>query len=319
MTSVDAAWPAPVLAVDAESQDRGVRMAAFEFLARRVLAHGEVIPRDVLAQGFTWRGGRVPLIGPQGIFKPAAIHTGIPISFTTVPPSPRKARPYDDEVAEDFVQYRYRGTDPRHPDNAGLRRAMQTQTPLIYFSGVVPGRYLAHWPALVVADDPAALCFTVAIDDPQPASIGYQALAGDEARRLYVTRLARQRIHQAAFRERVLSAYERACAMCRLRHEELLDAAHILPDSHALGEPLVTNGLALCKLHHAAFDANIVGVRPDLVVHVRDDILAEVDGPMLAHGLQGLQGARISVPKKDLFRPDREFLATRYEMFRQAG
>jgi hypothetical protein len=35
---------------------------------------------------------------------------------------------------------------------------------------------------------------------------------------------------------------------------ELLDAAHILPDGHPKGEPVVPNGLALCKLHHAAFD-----------------------------------------------------------------
>ena len=319
MQPPDAMWHAASLAVEAEAQDLAVRTAAFEFLAQRVLAHGEVIPREILAQGFTWQGGRVPLIGPQGIFKPAAIRTGVPISITTVPISPRKPRPYDDEVTEGFVQYRYRGNDPRHPDNVGLRRAMQSETPLIYFSGLMPGRYLAHWPALVVADDPAALCFTVAIDDPQPASVGYNGLLGDEARRLYVTRLARQRIHQAAFRERVLTAYERACAMCRLRHEELLDAAHIVPDSHPLGEPLVTNGLSLCKLHHAAFDANIVGVRPDLVLQVRDDVLAEMDGPMLAHGLQGLQGTRMDVPKKELLRPDRQFLATRYDMFRRAG
>ncbi len=315
----DAAWPAASLTVEAEDQDRTVRLAAFEFLAERVLTHGEVIPRGVLAQGFTCRGVRVPLIGPQGIFKPAAIPTGIPISITTVPVLPGKPRPYEDEVTEGFVRYRYRGTDAGHPDNVGLRRAMQSATPLFYFSGLTPGRYLAHWPAFVVADDPAALCFTVAIDDPQAASAGDKDLAGDEARRLYVTRLARQRIHQAAFRERVLTAYERACAMCRLRHEELLDAAHILPDSHPLGEPLITNGLALCKLHHAAFDANIVGVRPDLVLQVRDDVLAEVDGPMLAHGLQGLQGARMVVPRKELLRPNREYLATRYDMFRRAG
>jgi putative restriction endonuclease len=82
---------------------------------------------------------------------------------------------------------------------------------------------------------------------------------------------------------------------------------------------LVTNGLSLCKLHHAAFDANIVGVRPDLVLQVRDDVLAEMDGPMLAHGLQGLQGTRMDVPKKELLRPDRQFLETRYDMFRRAS
>ncbi len=54
--------------------------------------------------------------------------------------------------------------------------------------------------------------------------------------------------------------------MCRLRHEELLEAAHILPDGHPQGLAVVPNGLALCKLHHAAFDSYIIGVTPDLEV-----------------------------------------------------
>ena len=70
----------------------------------------------------------------------------------------------------------------------------------------------------------------------------------------YITTLVQRRLHQQAFRERVLLAYREACSICRLRHRELLDAAHILPDRHPLGEPLVSNGLALCTLHHAAFD-----------------------------------------------------------------
>ena len=43
---------------------------------------------------------------------------------------------------------------------------MTTQTPLIYFHGIVPGAYLAQWPVFIVGDDPTALTFTVAIDDP---------------------------------------------------------------------------------------------------------------------------------------------------------
>jgi len=70
----------------------------------------------------------------------------------------------------------------------------------------------------------------------------------------------------------VLRAYQQCCAICRLRHDELLEAAHILPDIHPFGEPVVPNGLALCKLHHAAFDANIIGVTPDLEVTVRLDV-----------------------------------------------
>lgn len=40
-------------------------------------------------------------------------------------------------------------------------------------------------------------------------------------------------------------------------------AAHIIPDREEGGEPPVTNGLALCKLHHTAFDAFFLSIRPD--------------------------------------------------------
>jgi len=107
----------------------------------------------------------------------------------------------------------------------------------------------------------------------------------------------------------VLRAYQECCAICRLRHDELLEAAHILPDGHPLGEPIIPNGLALCKLHHAAFDRYLIGVTPDLEVTVRLDVLEEIDGPMLQHGLQGFQGLRIHVPRADHLKPNRDFLA----------
>lgn len=83
---------------------------------------------------------------------------------------------------------------------------------------------------------------------------------------------------------------------------------------------MVSNGLAMCKLHHAAFDRNIVGIRPDLVVEIRQDVLAEVDGPMLRHGLQDLQGNKlVVVPSRKDHRPNPNSLAERYEAFRAAG
>lgn len=118
------------------------------------------------------------------------------------------------------------------------------------------------------------------------------------------------------FRARVLHAYDRQCAMCRLKHESLLDAAHILPDWHPHGRPVVPNGLSLCKIHHAAFDQNILGVRPDLVIHVRRDILDEIDAPMLKHGLQEMHGVRVLVPRGRAAWPDRQALEERYEAFR---
>jgi putative restriction endonuclease len=83
---------------------------------------------------------------------------------------------------------------------------------------------------------------------------------------------------------------------------------------------VVTNGLALCKLHHAAFDRHIVGIRPDLVVEVRQDILDEIDGPMLRHGLQELQGTKLLVlPTRRAQHPNVEALSERYDVFRSAG
>jgi putative restriction endonuclease len=99
----------------------------------------------------------------------------------------------------------------------------------------------------------------------------------------------------------------------------VLDAAHILPDGHPRGEPVVPNGLALCKLHHAPFDRHFLGVRPDLTVELRPDVLHEPDGPMLKYGLQGFEGARLVVPREPALRPNREFLEERYGMFRKAG
>src|SRR5206468_12226286 len=119
-----------------------------------------------------------------------------------------------------------------------------------------------------------------AVDDQVVASTDWQAAdpALVSARRQYVTAVVRRRLHQRGFRERVLRAYQMCCAICRLRHDELLEAAHILPDGHPRGEPVIPNGLALCKLHHAAFDSYIIGVTPDLEVKVRLDVLEEIDG-----------------------------------------
>jgi putative restriction endonuclease len=301
--------------------DTRVRAQAFQFLTEQTRLHGEVVPRGLLERGFDFEGRRVPLIGPQGIFKPALL-ADMPISITTVPVREGEARPYDDGVGPDgFLRYRYRGADPGHRDNEGLRLAMGRGVPLIYLYGVTPGRYMPVWPVYIVRDHPAELSFSVAVDAPyMPVLSNFKPDPNSlEARRAYITVVTQQRLHQQGFRERVLRAYQQQCAICRLRHDELLDAAHILPDGHPKGEPIVPNGLALCALHHAAFDRNILGIRPDLVVEVRMDILREKDGPMLLHGLQGFQGRTILRPSSRALWPRADFLAERYEEFRQAG
>ncbi|MDF1501235.1 MAG: HNH endonuclease signature motif containing protein [Anaerolineales bacterium] len=102
--------------------------------------------------------------------------------------------------------------------------------------------------------------------------------------------------------------------MCQ---RQLLDAAHIIPDMEARGDPAVRNGLALCKLHHAAFDSFMIGISPDYEVFVREDILHEEDGPMLVHGLQGLHGQAILHPGREADWPSQDWLEFRYQRFLQ--
>lgn len=304
--------------------DPEIRRAAFDWLTTQVEIHGDVLPWALLQRGFEYRGERVPLVSIQGIFKPRVME--LPLSIRTA----AEGGPYDDLfTAENLLRYRYRGTDPRHPDNAGLREAWRRQVPLVYFHGILPGRYLALWPVFIVGDNPEELAFTVAVDDERTV-LPFAAIESDEGawvaegeadtRRRYVTSLVRRRLHQRSFRERVLRAYRQQCAFCRLRHAELLDAAHIVADTEERGEPVVRNGVSLCKLHHAAFDALFLTVRPDdYRIEVRDDILHEEDGPMLLHGLQGLHGMLIQRPRRPDFRPDPELLANRYDRFRKAS
>lgn len=303
------------------ARDARIRAAAFAWLSDQVALHGDVLPRTVLAEGFQFDGVRVPLVGPQGIFKPQVL-SEVPLSITTAPHGP-----YDDSFRPDgLLRYRYRGTDPDHVDNRGLRFAMERRLPLAYIHGVVPGKYLVTWPVFVVEDDPENLAFTVAVDDAQHLGLavgaGLQPLLGQEsemARRSYVTAAVRVRLHQRAFRERVLEAYQRQCAFCRLRHEELLDAAHIIPDTEPGGDPHVRNGLSLCTLHHAAFDRYFIGLRPDCIIEVREDLRRERDGPTLVHAIQALHGSRIVLPRRAEYRPGKELLTVRYERFRQAA
>jgi putative restriction endonuclease len=256
------------------------------------------------------------LLGPQGIFKPQILPE-MPLSITTAP-----SRPYDDRFDDEgLLQYRYRGADPKHHDNVGLRKSMIRHVPLVYLHGVVPGKYLAVWPVFVVGDSPHELTFKVAADDPQYlytlTSEADYAISDihDEARRAYITSVVRQRLHQRGFRERVLHAYREQCACCRLKHLELLDAAHIMPDTHPEGVPSVCNGIALCKLHHAAFDTNFLGIRPDYIIEIRRDILEEDDGPMLIHGLKSLNRQRITLPSPRRFFPDPGLLEQRYALY----
>lgn len=300
--------------------DELIRIAAFQWVEKQVNLHGGFIPRQLLDQGFEFQGKRITLTGPQGIWKSAFMD--LPISIYTRPDGP-----YPDFMMDNgFLVYRYRGTDPDHKDNVGLRTAMQRRIPLIYFYRVEAGKCLAEWPVYIEEDHPADLAFIVSIGKhnvvykEQELQQGQLFFETEEPLyRRYTTTEAIHRLHQAEFRVRVLSAYKEQCAFCRLRHIQLLDAAHIIPDGEEGGEPIVPNGLSLCKIHHAAFDNNIVGVNSDYKIIVREDVLEEIDGPMLKYGIQEMHGQKIILPGKVENRPDKQRLELRFNHFLQAS
>ena len=291
--------------------DQKIRLAAFNWLGEQVGIHGDVLPRKLLERGFVFEGERIVLISPQGIFKPKIMD--YPLTITTAPEGP-----YDDAFGTDgYLLYRYRGTDPNHRDNVGLREAYRNRIPLIYFHGVIPGKYLAVWPVYIIGDDPSTLTFKVAVEDL--VSMGrqdeYTIPEENTLKRAYMTSEVRIRLHQRGFREKVLAAYRSQCAFCKLKYGELLDAAHIIPDNEPDSRPTIDNGLALCKLHHAAFDSFIISVNPDYIIHVRKDVLDEEDGPMLQHGLKELHNARIILPRAEHHWPNRDYLDRRFQKF----
>ncbi len=301
----------------ADEDDR-LRASAFAFLAR-LSAQGAVASWHDL-QRFELEGRRIPLVGQTGIRKVRGFEAALTI-LTTYRLRPED-RPYEDDIGIDgYPRYKWRGTEAGHADNVALRRAMELGKPLAWLEGVEPGIYLVHVPVWLVDEEPEQHQFVLALDEIMREQWRPETLltAPDLVlRREYAEAVVHRRLHQPMFRRRVLAAYGIQCALCRLRHGELLDAAHIKEDSEG-GEPVVPNGIAMCSIHHRAFDSFVLGVRPDYVIEVRRDILVEVDGPTLQHALQGVHGSDLVLPSRRSARPDPDLLEARYERFRKAG
>ncbi len=305
-------------------RDWQIRLAAMRQLDRLRAKGQGLVSAQALNEGFEFEGERIALWSSRrGIWRPTQLQSpGAALTIVTAPRVVGRKPAYDDEVAADdrgWFGYKYEGTDPDEWTNRAVRRAGELERPMIYLYGVTKGVYEPIFPVYVTNDDSANLTFSIQADTPFSALEPKETtLAASAGRREYQTAAVKQRLHQHRFRELVLSAYKRRCTMCRLGHTELLDAAHIIPDHDDRGLPLISNGLALCKIHHSAYDANILGISADLVVHVREEILREIDGPMLEHGLKRMQGRLIDVPRTMEYRPNSEFLSERFARFQAA-
>jgi putative restriction endonuclease len=296
--------------------DDALRASCFASLDVLCATHGEDVPyMGGLDAGFAFRGRRIPFLSPQkGIYRAAAQEGPEALSINT-----SVASPYDDEETSDGFFYAYRDGSIDQPDNRALRAAYAHAVPLIYFIATQPGRYKPLYPAYVIADDPLTRRVLVSpgrmvgpVDERNPAPLE------DPLDRQYAVRETRVRLHQARFRGRVLLAYSNRCTICHLKEARLLDAAHIVSDLEAKGEPVVSNGLSLCSIHHRAFDQDLVGVSPNYTVHVARRLLVDEDGPMLEL-LKAFHEKTIEVPSRRTWKPDRERLAERFERFAAAS
>ncbi|MHA7167126.1 HNH endonuclease [Arthrobacter bambusae] len=304
--------------IDTENFDSKLRREAMAWLTVRTNDGEEPLTREDI-RDFTLDGEPRRLQATQtGIWKPRDLSAAL--SIQTVYRAPGQERPYNDEKGPDGLhRYAWRGDDPEHPDNRALRSAMEKQVPLIWFWGVGmrPAVFQPIFPVYLLWEEPERKQFV--IDANVARGLVSKESPVEEQLRRYLTVETKRRLHQPVFRSTVLRAYRTRCAVCALAHRELLDAAHIVPDSAELGVASVVNGMALCKIHHAAFDAHILGIRPDFVVEVRDDILAEVDGPMLTYGIQARHGQRLmELPQSRREHPSRDLLEHAYQAFRSA-
>jgi putative restriction endonuclease len=283
-----------------------LRAAVFAFLDDLQREHGPYLSRAQI-NACVFDDQPLPLMVQNGIRTPSG--WADPLSITSTNRTEEAGGYADEDRGDGLRLYRYmRERSTAAPAlNRSLDHAAISGRPLVYFIEVGQSRYEPVYPVFVTGTEHHGV-----IVSDEPATGAYADLI--DLRR-YARRETRVRLHQREFRSRVLFAYSDRCCICSLRHRGLLDAAHIVDDAHEQGVALVSNGLAMCRIHHGAYDQLLLGIDPNLKVEINREVLDEIDGPMLRHGLQDMHGRSIEVPHRRADRPDREKLAWKYERF----
>jgi putative restriction endonuclease len=292
--------------------DLPLRRAAVDRARELAQRYDDLVPLAALREGFRFAGERVSF----GSFQKGIHRSRLQRGTAALTLMTSLKDPYGDaydEAGRAFI-YAFRSGPDDQADNRALREAFELQTPLVYFRAVAPGQYFVVAPMFVAANDAVARVVVLEqglpVQDMQPGG-----LVSSPDVRAYATGEARHRLHQQRFKLNVMRAYRHRCTICTLRERDLVQAAHIVPDGEPDGIAAVINGLALCAIHHLAYDRNLLGIDPDGVVHIADRLRREIDGPMLRTGLQGFHGAHIALPHRPEDRPDQTRLGTRFARF----
>ena len=120
---------------------------------------------------------------------------------------------------------------------------------------------------------------------------------------------SRRRQRDPRFRKAVFKAYEGCCAVCgydaRIVNTPMgIEAAHI--QWHAYDGPdVVSNGVALCSLHHVAFDYGAISIGRDLCVLISKDLTGQAS--LVEEGLLAYHGHPIRLPRGKIDEPWQDY------------
>lgn len=127
-------------------------------------------------------------------------------------------------------------------------------------------------------------------------------------------RIVKQRINQSFFRSTVLASYNHRCCISGVAELELLEACHIVGWSQdILNRTNPQNGLCLNPFFHKAYDKYLIGISPDMIISVSEELIRNTSESAFKDYLLGLCGKKIMMPGK--FFPQKDLLAIRYEQY----
>ncbi len=120
-------------------------------------------------------------------------------------------------------------------------------------------------------------------------------------------------IRTRGFREAIIEVYDFSCAVCGLRLQSPnflgweVEAAHIVPHRFR-GRDDIWNGIALCHLHHWAFDAGWFTLRLDFTLEVSEkiDVLPKDQGRVENYDLMRAMKRRtlkVAIPTESNIQP----------------
>ena len=303
--------------------DAKIIRAAFNKVKELEVLFGDTIPAAEIRKGFEVDGKNILLENQvKGIFKPRQMERGV-LSIKTTMPRDGISNIYNDQLKDDgYYHYSLQTGDPRTGSNKCLWQSKELGQPFIYFHAVAPAVYKALWPCFIKDIFPEQGYSVVSVGKYMPSKkneSGFDYALVDEVESRYLVRESNVRLHQASFRHNVLTAYQNKCAITGLPIPKLIEAAHIIPDREVGAKQTVSNGIALSRLHHKAYDSNLLGIDPDFKIHIGKGL----DGVEAQHVIYKYfgeyEGAKIKVPTNVLLKPNRDYLSRRYDIFKEAN